>query len=141
MLLILFRQTQTLGSLEEHFSLLSLKFCHLEQAPGVRELQVDDVQHLLPVCAVVIIDKLLQLHLAVGLLGDVHHVHAHIRTFGTNGAMKGAQDRTAEHQNSEGEERPLLTNQYVCMLIVQTEIKVFSKLQVRINIKPVGESV
>lgn len=97
--LILLTQTHTLDPPEEHlFLFLFLSFSKSDPAPGVWELQVDDVQHLLPVCAVVVIDKLLQLHPAVGLLGDVHHVHTHIRTF------------KHKHQNSEGKQRPLLTH-------------------------------
>lgn len=48
--------------------------------PCVGELKVDDVQYFLSVCAVVIIDKLFELHLAVGLLGDVDHVHDDVGT-------------------------------------------------------------
>ena len=51
-------------------------------SPGVRELKVGEVEDPLAVGAVVIVHKLLQLHLAVLLLGDVCHIHTSLRAWG-----------------------------------------------------------
>ena len=51
-------------------------------SPGVRELKVGKVKDTLAVGAVVIVHKLLQLHLAVLLLGDVCYVHTPLWAWG-----------------------------------------------------------
>lgn len=51
-------------------------------SPGVRELKVGEVKDPLAVGAVVIVHKLLQLHLAVLLLGDVCHIHTSLWAWG-----------------------------------------------------------
>lgn len=56
-------------------------------SPGVGELKVGDVEDPLAVGAIVIVHKLLQLHLAVLLLGDIGHVHAPLWPWGGRGGL------------------------------------------------------
>lgn len=58
--------------------------CAVQQAglsPRVRELQVGHIEDPFPVCAVVVIHKFLELHLAVFLLGDISDINTPLRSY------------------------------------------------------------
>lgn len=52
--------------------------------PCVRKLQAYHVQYSFSVCAVVIINKLLELHLALCLFGHVNDIHDSVWTYKAN---------------------------------------------------------
>lgn len=61
------------------------------RSPGVGELEAGEVEHPFTVGAVVVVHELLQLHLAVFLLGDIRHVDAPLRACGQGrGTVSGA---------------------------------------------------